>query len=184
MALALMLLWEVGAAGSLRAETYRGKVVDADTGEPLEGAVFVVVWYKKPLITMDGPTDFHDAKEVLTDAKGEFSLDGSPAIDWNPFTSVSKSPAIAIFKPGYGPFPFGYVADVPIQETKKALIKEGAVIKLPKLKTEQEMRKYTTPSDMLLSTSIPYDQIPNLIRLINIQRKNLGLQPIGSPSNK
>ena len=37
MALALMLLWEVGAAGSLRAETYRGKVVDADTGEPLEG---------------------------------------------------------------------------------------------------------------------------------------------------
>jgi hypothetical protein len=40
------------------AQTYRGRVLDADTGEPLEGAVFVITWHKKPFMTMDGPQYF------------------------------------------------------------------------------------------------------------------------------
>ena len=62
------------------------KVVDAETGQPLEGAVFVIVWNKKLAVSMNGSRDFHSAKEALTDANGEFLVYGSPGLDWNPFT--------------------------------------------------------------------------------------------------
>jgi hypothetical protein len=148
--------------------------VDAETGQPLEGAVLVIVWDKKPFITMDGPEYFHSAKEVLTDAKGEFSVDGSPGIDLNPFTYITKNPSVAIFMPGYGPFPVGHVKEMPLGEMIKAMTGVGAVIKLPKLKTQQEMRRYTGPENLRISTGTPYEEIPNLIRLMNIQRKLAG----------
>ena len=132
---------------------------------------------------MDGPEYFHQAKEVLTDAEGKFSVNASPGIDWDPFTFVLKDPSIAIFKPGYAPFPVGHLKETSIKQTEKALLEIGAVIKLPRLKTKEEMRKFTTPGDMWISTIVPYERIPNLIRLINIQSKNLGLQPIGKSSD-
>ena len=40
-------------------------VVDEETGKLLEGAVVVVIWHKKPMVSMDAPEYFHDAKEAL-----------------------------------------------------------------------------------------------------------------------
>ena len=158
-------------------------VVGAERGDPLEGAIVVVAWHKKPIITMDGPQYLHKAVEVLTDAEGKFSIDASPGIDWNLLTYVLKEPSIAIFKPGYGPFPTGHVDETSIEETKKALLEAGAVIKLPKLSTKEEMRKFTNPGDTWFAPMVQYERIPNLVRLINVQRKNLGLQPIGKSSD-
>jgi hypothetical protein len=172
-----------GSATDASAQTYRGKVVDAETGQPLEGAVFVIVWEKKPALSMNGYRDFHSAKEALTDANGEFSVDGSPGIDWNPFTYVVKTPSIAIFMPGYGPFPTGHVKETPVAEMKNAMTGAGVVIKLPKLKTQQEMRRYTGPGALHISTGTPYEEIPNLMRLINIHSKMAGLSSqIGPPT--
>jgi hypothetical protein len=166
------------------AQIYRGKVVDAETGQPLEGAVFVIVWTKKPLVTMDGPEYFHSATEALTDSKGEFSVDGSPGVDWNPFTYVRNHPSIAIFVPGYGPFPTGHVKDMPTEEMEKAMTGAGSVIKLPKLKTQEEMRRFASPGTLQISTGTPYEDIPNLVRLINIHRKLAGLSSqIGPPAH-
>jgi hypothetical protein len=151
-------------------------VVDAETGEPIESAVVVVVWHKKPHITMDGPQYFHEAREVLTDAEGKFSVGASPGINWDPFTYVMEDPSIAIFKPGYGPFPTGHVKETSIEETEKALLEVGAIVKLPRLKTQDELRKFTSPGHMLISVE-ENERIPKLMRLINIQRKHLGLQP-------
>jgi hypothetical protein len=156
--------------------------VDAETGQPLEGAVFVIVWSKKTAISMDGSTSFHSAKEALTDAKGEFSIDGSPGIDWNPFTYVLDHPNIAIFMPGYGPFPVGHVKEAPLGEMIKAMTGAGTVIKLPKLKTQQEMRQYTFPGHLLISATVPYEEMPNLIRLINIHNKLAGIPPLETPT--
>lgn len=171
-----------GTTSDVWAQIYRGKVVDAETGQPLEGAVFVIVWYKKPFVTMNGPQDFHSAKEALTDAKGEFLVDGSPGIDWNPFTYIKNDPSIAIFMPGYGPFPVGHVKELPTAELEKAMTEAGAVIKLPKLKSQQEMRRYTFPGSMRILSDTPYEAMPNLIRLINIHSKMAGLtSQIGPP---
>jgi len=168
-------LLHCGSATNAWAQTYRGKVVDAETGQPLEGAVFVIVWNKKPFIAMDGPQYFHSAKEALTDAKGEFSVDGSPGIDWNPLTYLKNDPSIAIFMPGYGPFPVGHVKEMPQDHMEKAMTGAGVVIKLPKLKTQQEMWRYTSPGALQISTATPYEEMPNLMRAINIHRKLAGL---------
>src|ERR1043166_8866755 len=61
--LSMLLLVFISSSSVGAAPTYRGKVVDAETGEPLEGAVFVIVWMKKPMVTMDGPRYFHNARE-------------------------------------------------------------------------------------------------------------------------
>lgn len=171
----MAIVWAFGTVPFVSAEMYHGKVVDAETEQPLEGSVVVVVWYKKPLISMDGPTYFHDAKEVLTDAKGEFSLDGSPAIDWNPFTYLLKQPDIVIYKPGYGPLTGAYPRSLQnIQES----LKKGAVVKLPRLKTGEEQVRFADISPLGL-TPAPFERIPLLIQLINVQRKILGFEPIG-----
>jgi len=156
---------------------YRGSVIDAQTKAPIEGAVVVVTWTKKPRVTMDGPVYFHNAKEVLTDTEGKFSVDASPGVNSDPFTVV-KDPDISIFKPGYGPYPSGHVKDAPIDQTDKALLStEGTVIKLPRLKS-QALVSFTDPGHLLISTVVPYERIPLLMKLINLQRINLGLQPI------
>ena len=53
---------------------FRGRIIDAETKEPIEGAVAVVLYNKQSLI--GGPGGVSDyafrAKEMLTDKKGEF----------------------------------------------------------------------------------------------------------------
>jgi hypothetical protein len=168
-------LLSCGSATDARAQIYRGKVVDAETGQPLEGAVFAVVWSKKPRVTMDGPEYFHSATEALTDAKGEFSVDGSPGVDWNPFTYIVNRPSVGIFMPGYAPFPTGHVKEIPREEMVKGMIGAGVVIKLPKLKNQQEMRRYTSPGTLEILSDTPHEAMPNLMRAINIHRKLAGL---------
>jgi hypothetical protein len=175
----MLIASALGAQSDLWAETYRGKVVDAETGEPLEGAVFVITWHKRPFITMNGPQYFHSANEGLTDGKGEFSVDGSPGVDWNPFTYIMERPHIAIFKPGYAPFPVGHLRETRQEETEQEMITGGALVKLPRLKTEQEMKQYTGPANMRIPSDVPYNEIPNLIKLINSHRKSIGFSPIG-----
>jgi uncharacterized membrane protein len=71
--LSLMVLLWFGSPSIVSAETYHGKVVDAETGEPLKGAVVAVVWHKKPILAMGGINYFHNARETLTDSEGRFS---------------------------------------------------------------------------------------------------------------
>ena len=194
---AAILLYGSGGLASVRAAepAYHGVVVDADTKVPLEGAVVVVIWYRKPLVSMDGPQYFHRAAEVLTDAEGRFSVNASPGIDWNPFTYVVKEPRTVVFKPGYGPFPvahvsprsvsrFGQAHKLDLAELNAELL-NGTVVELPKLKTEEEVRTFTKPGDMWFSFCVgasrfhcvPPERIPNFMRLINIQRKSANLDP-------
>jgi hypothetical protein len=167
--------------------TYHGTVVDAETKAPLEGAVVAVIWHRKPLVTMNGPQYFHRAREVLTDAEGKFAVNAAPGIDWFPFTYVVREPRVVIFKPGYGPFPvaqvsprvvmrFGEQHQLDLVELNRELLK-GAVVALPKLKTAEELREFSNTGALLISALIPDERIPNVIRLLNVHRKELGLPP-------
>jgi hypothetical protein len=88
---------------------YRGKVIDAETKAPIEGAVVVGVWRRQPALAMHPKYLFEEAKEVLTDTDGEFTLPGH-------FFKSIPSPLsevwvdIYIYKPGYGASP---VPDIP-----------------------------------------------------------------------
>lgn len=136
----------------------------------------MVIWHKKPIVSMDAPEYFHDARETLTDSEGKFTLDASPPVDWNPFTMIKK-PNIVIFQPGYEPFAllrtlmrqgFRSFEDV------DTAFQKGATIKLPRLKSKEELRNFSS-GGLGISGDVPFERTPNLVRLLNIQRKMAGL---------
>lgn len=160
----------------LGAATFHGQVVDASTGEPLEGAAIAVVWHRYPYVYLMDPVPvFQKAIETVSDANGRFSVDAS--YDWLPFTFNSRR--AVIFKPGYRPI-LDYLSD---SEGDRPLFKEQ-VLKLEKLRTWKDLREFTTHGDFYISycgpSSSPYcvpeNRIKHLTRLLQLQRKILGLE--------
>jgi hypothetical protein len=158
-------------------------VVDAETGKPIEGAVVVVEWHKKPRISISDINYYHNARETLTNAEGKFSLDSSPGIDWNPFTYVDHAPYIVTFYPGYRPFTAAHPEDIDTTSNLNKIaeaFERGVVVKLRKLTSENELRRYTDTSGFGPIIA-PYTVIPNFHRLINVQRKIVGMRELTFP---
>lgn len=102
---------------------WRGRVIDADTKEPIEGAVVVAIWKREYDTPAGGSSRFHDAKETLTDEGGRFEipayrvsgdnkslwrekdLQGNIALNlFIPGPTIS-GPDFIIYKPSYGNYP-------------------------------------------------------------------------------
>ncbi len=130
-----------------------GKVIDADTKEPIEGAVVVVIYYKAPLLTgpAGGSSSIVKIKETLTDKKGEFRFPSYTTVI-QPFAIESELDFI-IYKAGYGSYPgirTGLSALVSLEEffsrelgtTGERWVRgrlksfEYGVVELPKIKTQ------------------------------------------------
>jgi hypothetical protein len=179
LGLALLLLL-AGPAAPGNAQ-FHGVVIDAETKAPIVDAVVVAVWLRRPVIRMDGPAHFHDARETMTDIRGAFALDASPRIDWNPFTTVAP-PRIVIRAPGYLEFPLGYerlrrVAPEAWWAADEALRKRMHVaIELPRLRDREEGRAFADRAGELLL--VPLDHVPRYMFLLNRTRIELGLEPL------
>lgn len=76
---------------------FKGRVVDAETGEPIQGAVVFVQWTIHPF--MSEWTTFFDAAEVRTDARGHFSIPKNWS--WNPWRNMVMNSVVVILKAGY-----------------------------------------------------------------------------------
>jgi len=177
---------------------FKGRVIDAETKEPIEGAVVVAVYSKQAIrIAPDSVGITIHVKETLTDKDGNFRIPSyTTMIDplaW------SKPVTFIIFKPGYGTFPdwrvsppkgmetdfeeffsgtVGVEKEVLVttdpwkmgSESKKEKVAFG-VVELPKLKTRGE-RLRATPGHIT-------DEIrktPILNRIIEEEDKALGLK--------
>lgn len=154
---------------------YRGKVIDAETKEPIEGAVVVAVWMKNVYRIIDSTEVFAEAKETLTDKNGEFVI---PGYKWTSifFYFGIQPPEISIFKPGYGSFPRYQVSPNPKQSNAALLepFKTHGLVELPRLKARQERLEVLDSYNV--GALVPHEKIPDLIELNNIERKNLGLE--------
>lgn len=150
---------------------YRGQVVDAETKQPLVGTAVLAVWYWEGPGAGHPAEGFHDALEVLTDAKGEFT------VPWKThFTLFGQidEPRFVIYYPGYGSFPLYHVR--PIGAALDSAFREHTVVELPPLKTRKEMEEHAgLPAG---AVGVPDAKMPTLIRLVNLARKNLGLAPV------
>jgi hypothetical protein len=154
---------------------YKGKVIDLETGEPIEGAVVAGVW-----ILEFNLTPFCDAKETMTDKNGEFILPKASCFTLWPLTQMGRLDII-VFKPGYLGFPpLGYTS-----EERKARMpdftgdefkdkKKYYIIKLGKPKTREE-RELTYDHAGLFTFDEAFKKLPTLLRLTNEERRNLGL---------
>jgi hypothetical protein len=156
--------------------SFEGKVVDAETKEPIEGAAVLVVYYQE-VPSIAGSNHYaDDAQETLTDANGEFKIPGKTVkledVSWKPDCNLT------IFKPGYGVFP-GHKLSNAVGENKSWPTPEKYIVyEIPKLKTREErdrnlvFRKYS---------SIPYEKRKHLFRLVNEERIELGYNPLTIP---
>ena len=173
--LAVLLASHRGVAHAAEvAATYHGTVVDAETGEPLSGAVVTVVWFRRPVVAMDGPEYFHEARETVADAKGAFALDVSPSRDWNPLTYVKRPPWVVILQPGYAPLTGAWPRGLRDMDSE---LRQGTSVRLPRLRTKEGLSAFTSLAAFGLTDEVPHAKIPLLMQRINAQRRLAGFQP-------
>jgi hypothetical protein len=90
-----ILLACTACASMLRVDgPYEGKVIDAVTKQPIEGAVVHGTWHKRYL---GGGTEYYDSYEVLTDKNGEFKIPGQGFLIFSDVEGMM----LTIFKAGY-----------------------------------------------------------------------------------
>lgn len=152
---------------------YRGKVIELETGRPIEGAVVAARWR----ITVWVHTEILcDAQETITDKNGDFKLPLGWCIN-HPFAEMDK-PRVVVFKPGYlGYPPLGYdqeqrrahMPDFSGQEFRDK--KEFYVIKLGKAKTWDE-RKSTLDEAVTIIYAEFARKLPLLLKLTNEESKS------------
>jgi hypothetical protein len=186
----ILLLIVILAHASERA--YQGKVIDAETKEPIEGAVVVAYWWEEKGAFLGSMERLKDVKETLTDRDGKWSIIGPEsdkekivrgmlsaiAIVW-----AIRDPSFIVFKPGYCSWPEGFFIDAckdKIKPEGAGQITGGKTIVLPKL-TNREDRLRNCPNTISSSSDDPreYKKIKKkqleFLRLINEERRNLGL---------
>lgn len=146
---------------------YRGKVVDAETGEPVAGAVVIAVWDREWTGAGGRVPEFYDAREVLTDEAGDFVLDANDIETAAPYNT--RWPDFRIYKPGYAFYP-----RYPSPETNlhKAFRHEVSVVRLRRARTVEERER-----NLSVLTHAPPEKQPNLLKAISVERVGLGLSP-------
>lgn len=152
---------------------YQGKVIDADTGEPIEGVVVVGIWDRIHPNVAGWNSEFYDAVETMTDKNGEFYIKGLGPL----FFSNIEEMSILIFKTGYDHIGHCLWKSLKVDLILKQKITwngDVAVIPLKRL-TQKQSREYGVPS---VGAKVPETKIELLIREINKWRKEQGFSPI------
>jgi hypothetical protein len=116
---------------------YKGKVIDADTGKPIEGAVVLGVWYWLASVGGGGGfSKYYDTQESVTNMDGEFVIKG---LGLKILTTID-SMNVLIFKAGYkyiGPGPWeSFKLDGGLLNKKITWEGNKAIIPLRKLSME------------------------------------------------
>lgn len=85
------------------ADSVYARVVDADTGKPLEGVAVVAYWeLYQGSITGDGmPCGAANVEEAVTDKDGEFRIPGWGPVKGSCGRMRNGNPLVYFFKPGY-----------------------------------------------------------------------------------
>jgi hypothetical protein len=172
------------AAGSADAAgPWKGRIVDAETGQPLAGVIVLASWWRRSPGAVHERREFHEAHEVVTDADGRFVVPAVPTSATSPFARV-QGPRVIIFKGGYGQWQFrgepplrGSDAEQRsdwLEEAWKRFAREGIVIELPPLKTREERRDFRGMARP--DPDIPGAKIGALTRALDAEEEWLRMQ--------
>jgi len=168
----LILLATLTCAYGIRYDgPYSGRVIDADTGAPVEGVVVLGVWNTEQITPGGAVHNFHDARETVTDKNGEFEI---PGMGLKILSNVTPMDVL-IFKAGYEHIGMGSWVSLKEDLILRKKIKwEGkkAIIPLKKLPLDERKKKGppTRPS-------IPVERMQILTKEISKERIALGLSP-------
>jgi hypothetical protein len=152
---------------------YYGKVVDAETKDPIEGAAVLVVFYTEEYGPAGAITRYADAVETVTDKKGEFKIPAHRVTTFRPLQGWNRYGYFTIFKPGHGCYPIH-------KDVKPMFVPNGTLpesqyvnIELPRLKTREERLRNID----CFPVGMPDEKMTKLIEVNNIESISLGLEP-------
>ncbi len=166
----MILFFSSGCAIYHHYGPFYGKVVDAETNKPLEGAVVLADYITWLHASPGGPGSyFLDAQEAMTDKNGEFRISSLNAFTFRPLSRFEPHPYFTIFKPGYKCYQWSekFTPSYSLPEDKYV------TIELLELKTREERIKNTD----CYPVKVPDKKMKKLIEVNNIENTNLGLQP-------
>lgn len=165
-------VWPVRAAGQGQADLpdeqwgpFRGRVVDADTGEPIPGAVAVVIWLRVIPTPVQAHHEFFDARMAVSGRDGTFEIPRrSP-----PWLAFTIEPPLFDY----------YVPDFVVVGTRKLgpATREVRARRRTALPPEERLRMGTLGHMGWLMTN---DLDIQFAAQANEERQKLGLPPIPS----
>ncbi|MFU8857273.1 MAG: hypothetical protein ACNA8S_09750 [Deferrisomatales bacterium] len=180
--LALLALWLCsGCAFVHRYEPQCGRVVDEDTGEPIEGAAVVGMYHTVGASLGGDVKEWAATQETATDAGGEFCLPATTLFRPRlPLTWFDDEVEIWVFKPAYRLFPGARAVHRGLV-TRTAPDGKTTEYPLKKLATREERRKnlqIPTMSPEISMSSRWHEYMPLYFKLHNEERRNLGLEEL------
>jgi hypothetical protein len=168
----MLLLIVTGGCGFIawRDGPYKGRVIDAETGKPLEGVVVLGVWYKE--LPSPGGTvgSYFDAQETVTNKNGDFEVKG---LGLQIFSTVSKM-HVLIFKAGYEHIGSGLWGslnlDGGLMKKKVAWEGERAIIPLRRLTMEERRNRFGS----YYVVGVPDEKQKLLLKELKIENREIG----------
>jgi len=157
----------IPTSGCFAGGPWRGKVIEAETKKPIEGAAVVAVWYSETRLNPAGssPTPLK-VEETVTNAGGEFNFDSKYFADI-PILRQISGPDFLVYKPGYNVFQISYVSN-----EHKLYRDEVANIELPKLENNKDRLKALNGAEGF--RSIFRESTPKLNKIIKEENNYLG----------
>jgi hypothetical protein len=147
---------------------WRGQVVDAETGQPVEGVVILAFWTRsEPSLGGWVATQYHASEEVVTGADGRFIISSRRSYTI-PLVIKVQGPEWRIFKPGYGAW--RYVND---DATERFYSGDETILRLEPLKTSEQRLRFIR--EIGVPVQVPADKRRRLLEALNAERSALGL---------
>jgi hypothetical protein len=164
------------------AKEIRGQIVDAETGQAVEGAVIVAQWVLSHIGSGGYGARIH-IYETVTDKGGNYTIPAWGPVPHPPLTDlIFRDPEILIFKGGYEPE--GLENRVPQTDSVRVSEWDGKVVKLARTKRGLEDQAFRLSSfygglDHGSSTKDWYSY-PRMLLALDAERgrlRSLGLKP-------
>src|SRR5512135_3474132 len=104
MLMVLVLMMTSGCGAYYAQGPWKGRVLDAETKVPIEGAAVVIYWDEHYFAVFESNSSFLFAKEFLTDKDGRFEIH-SQSMPSKHSTGQLDGPHWYIYKNGYDFYP-------------------------------------------------------------------------------
>lgn len=174
MILSFILLFFSGCAPLRIDGPYKGKIIDAQTSQPIEGVVVNANWHRVYPNVAGSSSTYYDTRETLTDKNGEFRVPGMGLL----FFSFIDKAYITIFKAGYDGVNAGWVAldKNHLGQWRGQVTRDDGklVIRLNKLSMEERRKRLGPPS--------PLDAPNTKVKLLHTE-SNKEVVETGMPSS-
>ncbi len=139
---------------------FSGRIVDADTGQPIAGAVAIVVWQRNVPNPVQGHQIYNDARVAVSNANGEFEI-------------PRRSPPF--FRMGIDEPRFDYAAPGYVLSNIEAVWKKPGLVEMKRLKTLSEEQRFRQRGTGHYGM-IPLDEQQRLLEGVNAERRRMGLR--------